>query len=75
MIGGKIPPSKQLAVSILTSTSGISWNDELSSLLNPTHENINVSYLYKTQVRSVCCASYVMKTQVKLLAKKHRILW
>ena len=66
----KMARSNSSSVSTLTSTSVTSKNDEVFSLQNPIHDQINYSYLSKSQSRYVCRAIDVMKTQVKLLVRK-----
>ena len=47
-----------------------SINDEVCYLQNPIREKINYSSLSKTLAMAVHCASYIIKTQIKLLSNK-----
>ena len=72
----EIPKSNSSSVSTLPSHSVSSTNDKGCSLSNAIHENIKYSYEYKTQSRYVRRASDVIKSYMKLLARKtwHSVL-
>ena len=70
----EISTSNNSSVSTLTSPSVISTNDEGCSLFSTIHDKIKYLYLSKTQSIDVSSASAIIKSQIKLLAKKHDIL-
>ena len=69
-INGNISTSNNSSLLTLTSTSVTSKNNKGCLLFIPIHDKIKYSDLSEKQSRSVRCAIYLMKLQIKVLANK-----